>query len=233
MAPVAWQIIGDPGLDGPDTWVDLATIVAAIATAVALGILVWQTRITRSALHLTQAALDLNRDALELNRQTLRDTQRGLLAPHFDATAQRILDMDALLLERPGLRDHLYPTPPAKKALLPPVGTERAEALAIAEYVLDLLSTELLRDRAFPQVQEGLPHFEPWIRDLIEGSEAFAYVIATNWEWYDRAVLARYADLANRNRCAWVSPDDDRWQQWLDESAVSGAWRGAVDHDPA
>lgn len=188
-------------------WVfDLGGLAAAIGTVAALFVLVRQSRQTQEEL------------------ESLRE---AALETHFDATAQRILDLDRILLERPALRRHLYRGRDGGPAHLPSKEPERGEAEAVAEYVIDMLDTELLRDVKFVDVRSQLPDFEAWIRDLIADSEPVCYMITTYWEWYSEALLARYADMADRGRAALVPPDG-RWRGWLAKAALPEKWREVV-----
>ena len=191
-------------------WIfDLGALAAAIGTVAAVFVLILQNRQTRQELH---------------------HIREATLGTHFDATAQRILDLDAIFLDRPELRTFIYRRPDGTPAQLPEHSSDKREdAEAIAEYVIDMLDTELLRGAAFLAVNVNLPDFEPWIRDLIAYSEPFCYVLATSWEWYSLSLLGRYAEMADRGRAAWMPDDEKTWLLWLGCTPLPEKWGAVLD----
>jgi hypothetical protein len=159
----------------------------------------------------------------------LRGVKRQLVLANFDPTAQRMLDADVLLVQRPDLRKYVYgdangmPVPPDFHA------EDGPAALSLAEYFVDMLDTEMLRRRTFPIVSEHLPDFEPWLCDLLMQSVAACHVITQNSEWYSKDLLARFADLADRGMSAVVPRDAER-AIWRSAACLSARWQEAVEH---
>jgi hypothetical protein len=175
-----------------------ATAIAALATVTAL---IWIARQTKAS-----------RDAV--------------LVAHFDATASRMLAIDELVLGRPELRRWLHPVS-GQRIALPPDGAGRDEALAMAEYMVDFLDTEMLRQQQVREVAEALPDFEPWLARLLHYSEAQCAFLTEANVLYSDEILARYAVMCEGGLAAWA-PADAIWRPWVCADKLSSRWLQAV-----
>ena len=191
-----------------DIWdwiVQCGSLVSAVGSVLALGFLIYQLRHMRLEIELSKEAA---------------------LTGHFDATASRMLRADELFMEHPSTRRYVYGED-GRPVDLPASEKERDTALAVGEFLIDFLDTELLRQQRFPLVAERLPDFEPWVYDVLRMSTAVCVFLRTSWRWYSPALLARYADLASRDALA-APPDGVNWKVWIDDSQLSQRWRNLV-----
>jgi hypothetical protein len=158
----------------------------------------------------------------------LRDVKRQLVLANLDPTAQRMLDADLQLVQHPELREFIYGQVDGIPVDLPENPNDRAAALALAEYFVDMLDTEMLRRSTFRIVSKKLPDFEPWLCDLLMQSVAACHVIVANHEWYSEGLLARFAELADRRMSA-VIPSEVERARWRNQDHLSPRWRAAVE----
>lgn len=195
-----------------DGWDEAAVVVSALSALMTVGTLIFLAAQVRDA------------------RRQVALAAQSTIGSHLDPMAQRILDADLALVEHPHLRRHIYGDDNRSPVELPPFNSlERASVMAMAEYFVDMLDTELLRRDRFPDVHASLPHFEPWLCDLMMQSPAACLVAVENRQWYTTGLGARLADLAQRGMAALHVPEPvvielsspelltDRWQEVVAE----------------
>jgi hypothetical protein len=170
-----------------DTFFAAVNAIGSIGTAVGIIFVIYQVWTARQQ---TQAALE------------------AVMVSHLDTGGRRILDLDLAVIANPELRRWIYPDDSGRISFPADDPTKAAEALAVAEYQLDMLDTEFLRRKEFPRVAEKLPDFEPWVAQLLNESEPFCVFLSRTSSLYSEDVAARFADLVHHGKAAWSPPAD-------------------------
>lgn len=106
--------------------------------------------------------------------QQVADLKRSLRAESFEATATRMQAVARLLLERHEEHQQLRTDAPL---------TLKTEMLA--EMILDIIDTEILRRNKFPDKwDEELPSLEPWYTDMFREMPGLRATLDKRPTWY-------------------------------------------------
>lgn len=108
----------------------------------------------------------------------VRDLSNSARSSAFEATASRIAAISNAVLEHPTAWDELAVA-----------GTPGTEAQALAEVVLDVIDTELLRrGRLADTWSESLPSLGPWFKDLFNERPGLVHVLTKRRGWYSAEI---------------------------------------------
>jgi hypothetical protein len=112
--------------------------------------------------------------------QQVADVKRSLRAESFEATATRMQAVARLLLEHPNQHRELRADSPLT-----------LESEMLAEMILDIIDTDILRRKMFPDTwDKQLPPMEPWYEDMFREMPGLRTILDKRATWYSPELVA-------------------------------------------